>query len=103
MDWEDFMAQLCSIRRKAGTERVEDLETKAELLKRIAKSPDMADSWAMLFATQRPTLGSQPGEAVLARAPSLATRTMDSVTMDYGDGAISVNVGGGKAASLDWG
>ena len=58
-DWEDFIAQVCSIRTKPGTERIEDLETKEEMKRRGIKSPDMADSSAMQFATQDPMMSSR--------------------------------------------
>jgi len=55
---DDFEAQLLTIRLKPGQERVEELETKQEMLRRGIVSPDRADSMAMQFATQSPTLGS---------------------------------------------
>lgn len=57
--WSAFEAQLCSIRSKPGTERVEDLVSKEELKREGIKSPDLADSLAMQFATTAPRL--QPG------------------------------------------
>jgi hypothetical protein len=103
-DWDDFYGQMCGVKRKPGTERVEDLETKAELLKRTQKSPDMADSVAMVFATQRPVMGSQPQDALLKASPIIATKPLVSSTFDFTgrtDGeAASV---GGTAGNLDWG
>ena len=58
--WSEFEGQLCSIRTKPGSERVEDLVTKEEMLRDGIKSPDMADSLAMQFATAAPRL--QPAE-----------------------------------------
>ena len=55
-DWDDFAAQMCSIKTKPGTERVEELMTKEEMKRKNLKSPDMADSCAMMFATQQPTM-----------------------------------------------
>jgi len=55
-DWDDFTAQLCSIRTRPGVERVEELETKEHMKSRGIKSPDKADSTAMLFATQEPVV-----------------------------------------------
>lgn len=52
-DWDEFDAQLCSI-RTAQTERLEDLITKEEMKRQGIKSPDMADSLAMQRATQQP-------------------------------------------------
>ncbi|MCK5117844.1 MAG: hypothetical protein KAR44_14715, partial [Candidatus Aegiribacteria sp.] len=56
-DWDDYAAQICSVKNKPGIERVEDLETKEEMKRRGLKSPDMADGSAMVYATQTPTLG----------------------------------------------
>ena len=55
-DWIDFTGQMASITVKPGTERVEDLETKQNMKRRGAKSPDIADSCAMLFVGHRPAL-----------------------------------------------
>jgi hypothetical protein len=57
-DMDDMMAQVCWIRSKPGIERVEDLETKQELVRDSGKSPDLADTKAMMFATQTPSTGS---------------------------------------------
>lgn len=63
-DWEDHIAQLCSIKSKPGAERVEDLMTKTEMKAQNIKSPDMADGDCMIFATQQPVIGSNgPDEA----------------------------------------
>lgn len=58
-DREDFVAQLCLIERKPGDDRVEELVSKREMQLRGVKSPDIADSCAMGYATQQPTLGSK--------------------------------------------
>lgn len=57
-DCDDMIAQCCWIRTKPGLERVEDLETKQELVRDSGKSPDLADTKAMMFATQTPSTGS---------------------------------------------
>ena len=57
-DINDMIAQLCWIRTKPGMEKIEDLETKAELVRDSGKSPDLADVKAMIFATQLPKTGS---------------------------------------------
>lgn len=57
-DKNDLTAQLCWIKTKLGIERVEDLETKAELVRDSGKSPDLADTLAMVFATKTPITGS---------------------------------------------
>lgn len=74
-DWDEFTAQMCSVRTKPGTERVEDLESKKEMMARGIESPDKADSVAMLFATQAPTTPTQLGLMV--------TGTMDSSRSDW--------------------
>lgn len=55
-DWDDFTAQVCSVKTKPGSERLEELMTKDEMKKKGIKSPDMADGCAMRYATQMPTL-----------------------------------------------
>lgn len=54
--WDDFSAQMCSIRTKPGNERLEELETKESMKRRNLKSPDMADGVAMVFSTSMPTM-----------------------------------------------
>lgn len=61
VEWDDFVAQMCSVRTKPGDERVEDLETKEHMMARGVKSPDDADSWAMQYATQEPVQHSTAG------------------------------------------
>lgn len=58
-DWDDFEAQLCSIQHPDG-DKVDDLITKKEMKEKGLESPDMADSWAMQYATQAPS--AIPGE-----------------------------------------
>lgn len=55
-DWDDLEAQLCAIRTKDNGERVEDLETKDELVQRLGFSPDMADSLSMQWSSMAPAL-----------------------------------------------
>jgi hypothetical protein len=55
-DWDDFTAQMCSVRTKPGSERMEELETKESMRMRGVTSPDRADGIAMLFATQAPSV-----------------------------------------------
>jgi phage terminase large subunit len=57
--WDDFAAQVCSVRGRPGQERLEELETKESMKRRNLKSPDKADGIAMLFATQAPTAPTQ--------------------------------------------
>lgn len=58
-DWEDMFAQLCSIEMRNGGNRVEDLATKDEMKRKGIKSPDMADSLAMQYATQYARMSTQ--------------------------------------------
>lgn len=59
----EFEAQVCGIQLRPGAEsRVEDLITKADMKRDGIKSPDMADSLAMQFATKTPTI--RDGNAV---------------------------------------
>lgn len=55
-EWDDVCGQLCSIKRKVGTETVEDIVTKEEMKNASLPSPDRADSIAMQFATQSPEM-----------------------------------------------
>lgn len=48
--WLEFEQQLCSVKSKPGTEKLEDLVTKDEMLRAGIKSPDRADSLAMQYA-----------------------------------------------------
>lgn len=57
-DVDDMLAQICWIRTKPGLERVEDLETKQELMRDSGKSPDLADTKAMMMVTKLPATGS---------------------------------------------
>jgi len=64
-DWEDFTAQMCSVKTKPALERVEDLVSKQEMKRGGIKSPDMFDSPAMIFANQTPQLAHTVEEVVL--------------------------------------
>lgn len=70
MDWDDFIQQLCSIKTKDNADRVEDLQTKKEMLEAGITSPDLGDVWAMQSATEAPTLITQPdGEGAGVNVP----------------------------------
>jgi len=58
-DMDEFTAQMCSVKTKPGSERLEELETKESMKARGLKSPDKADGIAMLYATQAPTMPTQ--------------------------------------------
>lgn len=49
-EWDNFCAQLCSLKTKPGSERYEEIITKAEMKALGIKSPDRGDSIAMQFA-----------------------------------------------------
>ncbi len=57
-DIDDMIAQLCWIKSRPGTERVEDLETKQDLIRDSGKSPDLADTKAMMLCGKIPSTGS---------------------------------------------
>lgn len=48
--WIEFEAQMCSVKSKPGTEKLEDLVTKSDMIRAGIKSPDRADSLAMQYA-----------------------------------------------------
>ncbi len=79
-EWDDLYAQLCSIKRKPGLEKIEDLMTKQEMMDKGIKSPDRADSIAMQAATQSPVL-----------MPGLVDRPIIGVQMETAsyDGSIA--------------
>lgn len=60
-DWLEVEAQLCSIKRKPGSERVEEIMTKKEMGALGIKSPDRGDGIAMQMATQTPTWTGERG------------------------------------------
>ncbi len=80
-EWDDHDAQLCSIKRKPGMEKVEDLLTKKEMVDKNILSPDRADSEAMQCATQAPIL--QPGVPTIVMGGLMETAGYDgSLTRD---------------------
>ena len=64
-DKEDFIAQACSIEYARSDDRVEDIMTKREMAANGIKSPDMADSVAMQYATITPAVATRTGDIVL--------------------------------------
>ena len=64
-DWEDYTAQMCSVKTKSALERIEDLVGKQEMKANGIKSPDMFDSSAMIYANQDPRLAHDTSEVVL--------------------------------------
>lgn len=56
-DWDEYVAQVCSI-KTAGTERVDDIETKKSLIDRGVKSPDRADSGSMIYTAAKTKVGT---------------------------------------------
>lgn len=55
-EWEDLEAQLLAIMTKDNNDRVEDLETKKELVERLGFSPDNSDSLSMQWSSIAPTI-----------------------------------------------
>lgn len=53
---DEFVEQVCSVMRAPANDKLEDLVTKEQMLRDGVKSPDRADSVAMLFAAKIPTL-----------------------------------------------
>ena len=51
-DWDDLDAQMASIAIDPGTDKVDDLVTKTEMIRQGIKSPDMDESLVMQFATK---------------------------------------------------
>jgi hypothetical protein len=81
-EWDDHDAQLCSIRRKVGIEKNEDLMTKKEMVDKGIISPDRADSEAMQFATQAPIL--MPGTPLIVLGRQMETASYDgSITQSF--------------------
>lgn len=66
--WDEFAAQMCSVKTKPGVERVEELETKEAMKRRGLKSPDHADGVAMLFATQVPHVAGRLEVMILSES-----------------------------------
>lgn len=58
-DADEYQNQLCTIQKRPGDERMEELVTKEQMKQDGMKSPDMSDSHAMQYATQAPTLASR--------------------------------------------
>lgn len=54
-DATDFEAQMLSIKTKPGVEKVEELQPKTEMIREGVKSPDIADSVSLQFATKEST------------------------------------------------
>lgn len=73
-DWDEFTAQMCSVRTKPGVDRIEELETKESLMARGVASPDRADGIAMLYATQTP---AKPGQLEVVAVGSMASSRGD--------------------------
>lgn len=74
-EWDDLDAQLCSIKRKPGMEKIEDLLTKQEMIDKGIVSPDRADSMAMQSATQAPML--IPGSTQIVMVKQLESASYD--------------------------
>jgi hypothetical protein len=72
--WDEFDEQMCSIRSKPGTEKLEDLVTKEEMKRDGIKSPDHAESLVMQYATQAPRI--VPGSRTSVAAVSVASSTL---------------------------
>ncbi len=80
-DWDDFCGQTCSIRRKPGLERYEDIETKQDLVKRTGKSPDIAESVFMIFTSKIPQL--------ISGMPEVPMASFGQLQSSHNDGALT--------------
>ena len=72
--WEEFDEQMCSIRSKPGTEKLEDLITKEEMKRDGIKSPDHPESLCMQYATQAPRIA--PGARSAVASVNVASSTL---------------------------
>ena len=72
-DPTELQAQLCSIRSKPGSERLEDLLTREEMRSLGIVSPDRADSMAMQYATQAPRVALAAATAPVRMAVTEST------------------------------
>lgn len=63
---EEFVEQMCSIMRAPANDKLEDLVTKDQMQRDGIKSPDRADSVAMLFASKVPQLARKSDDAPAA-------------------------------------
>lgn len=76
--WSEFEAQLTSIKSRPGTEKLEDLETREQMARNGIPSPDHADSLAMQYATQEPSLGQHaPLSTLLTQIYTEPLQVMD--------------------------
>jgi len=75
-DWDEFMAQMTSVRWLPSTGQADDIETKRAMRARGVDSPDRADSFMMLYATQTPTIGS--GDAAVGVVGHLESMSNDA-------------------------
>jgi hypothetical protein len=82
-EWDDHDAQMCSIKRKPGMEKVEDLLTKKEMIDKGIISPDRADSEAMQFATQSPILMPGASAKIILGKPLETAGYDGSLTADF--------------------
>jgi hypothetical protein len=74
--WDEFEAQVTSVKTKPGTEKLEDLVTKEEMRRDGLKSPDRADSLAMQFATIAPAITGASASRPRA-ATAIPSRAME--------------------------
>lgn len=75
-DWEEYLAQMSSVKTKPGLERVEDLMSKQDMKREGVKSPDMADATSMMYSTMSPELGDTNFSPIL-------TGTMETANADW--------------------
>lgn len=74
-DRDTYFDQCVAVRTNPGTERVEDLETKEQHIKRTMKSPDHFDSAMMAYTSQQPYIAS--GEAMVIEGNDMVAAHAD--------------------------
>jgi hypothetical protein len=75
-DADEYQNQLCTIEKRPGDDRLEELVPKEEMKRNGMKSPDMSDSHAQQYATQAPTLQSR-AHATREVATVIPSRAME--------------------------
>ena len=69
VDGKTLASELLSVETKGGSERVIQIEAKAEIIKRLGYSPDGADAMMMTFAAPDPPKGGHAGFHVARMRP----------------------------------
>jgi len=70
-EWDEYCDQVCAVRSRPGTERIEDLEPKEMMIKRTGKSPDRADATAMAYFTELPDIAQSVSSEAVAHGSTM--------------------------------